>query len=84
MHLVKQKYASPLDTFCKFFDKHLSGDQKPIEGEVVEDDMVTVTAAVQIVADHSAQIHTSPNAMVPMPEIIARQKLLTFSATSQL
>jgi len=63
-HLVKQKHASPLSTFCKVLDKRLTGDQKPIEGEVVEDDMVIVTATVQIVADHSAQTHTSPDATV--------------------
>jgi len=63
-HLVKQKHVSPLGTFCKVLDKRLTGDQKPIEGEVVEDDMVIVTATVQIVADHSAQTHTSPDATV--------------------
>jgi len=29
-HLVKQKHASPLGTFCKVLDKRLTGDQKPI------------------------------------------------------
>ena len=64
LHRVKGKYASPLDTFCKLLQKRLSGDQKPLEVEVVEDGTAIVTATVQIVADPSAKKFTSPDVTV--------------------
>ena len=72
LHLVKAKYASPLDTFCKLLQKRLSGDQKLLEGEVVEDGMVTVTTTVQIVADPSGKKYPSPDVTVSAPETIAK------------
>ena len=72
LHRVEEKYASPLDTFCRLLQKRLSGDQEPLAGEVVEDGMVTVTATVQIVADPSAKKYTSPDVTNSAPETIAK------------
>ena len=72
LHRVKEKYASPLDTFCRLLQKRLSGIQEPLAGEVKEDGMVTVTATVQIVADPSAKKYTSPDVTNSAPETIAK------------